>query len=521
LATYTTRNSLTKPGYSDAADIGVINTDLDTIDAALAKSEWAKAAAPTAGDDSADGYAVGSWWYDTTAHELYSCEDNTKAAAVWNLIYPQGSSAHTAAAAPTVNDDANDGYVIGSMWVDTGTDYVYIAADVTVGAAVWQKVYPQQFTPHTSTDTPTVNDDTSAGYIEGSMWVETDVNAYYIATDVAKGAAVWRKGMMLGSDGKLTADWDAGAKNITTTGVVTANTFEAKQSTGTAPFTVSSTTKVTSLNADQLDGLDDTAFLKQSLADAAGDVIVASGSDTWAKLASPASNQRNGSSLRYCDLASNSVSWQAPWKTWIQQDGTRVSNTSFKVTDTGNAQLLDSVFRRGTVIRWTESTVAKYAMISAAGSYASDEVTWNILGNTMASIDADSLYISPPGTAQFMEWVLPGTMTSSAGSYIGRRHFAPNAFYPLAIGAFCITQGTGTGNNTFNVQDDTSGIATVSLAASTGNNLVAATAPGTAVAIDSTMTVDCSAVTATTPCSEVYIRLYYVYASELARFIST
>jgi len=47
----------------------------------------------------------------------------------------------------------------------------------------------------------------------------------------------------------LTANWDVGA--YTTTGL----TFVSDQATGTAPFTVASTTKVTNLNADAVDGV--------------------------------------------------------------------------------------------------------------------------------------------------------------------------------------------------------------------------------------------------------------------------
>lgn len=47
------------------------------------------------------------------------------------------SPIHEAAANPTVNDDSGDGYIIGTIWVNTTTDAVFVAADVTVGAAVW------------------------------------------------------------------------------------------------------------------------------------------------------------------------------------------------------------------------------------------------------------------------------------------------------------------------------------------------------------------------------------------------
>jgi hypothetical protein len=43
----------------------------------------------------------------------------------------------SATVAPTANDDSGDGYVVGSTWIDTVTGNAYIATDVTTGAAVW------------------------------------------------------------------------------------------------------------------------------------------------------------------------------------------------------------------------------------------------------------------------------------------------------------------------------------------------------------------------------------------------
>lgn len=42
-----------------------------------------------------------------------------------------------AATAPTVNDDSNAGYSVGSLWVNTITDIFYFCVDSTVGAAIW------------------------------------------------------------------------------------------------------------------------------------------------------------------------------------------------------------------------------------------------------------------------------------------------------------------------------------------------------------------------------------------------
>lgn len=46
----------------------------------------------------------------------------------------------SASAAPTVGDDTGDGYEVGSLWIDTTNDQAYVALDVSSGAAVWQNL---------------------------------------------------------------------------------------------------------------------------------------------------------------------------------------------------------------------------------------------------------------------------------------------------------------------------------------------------------------------------------------------
>ncbi|BCH11942.1 hypothetical protein MesoLj131c_62000 [Mesorhizobium sp. 131-3-5] len=38
---------------------------------------------------------------------------------------------------PAVTDDANEGYQVGSAWVNTASDTAWICVDATVGAAIW------------------------------------------------------------------------------------------------------------------------------------------------------------------------------------------------------------------------------------------------------------------------------------------------------------------------------------------------------------------------------------------------
>jgi hypothetical protein len=74
------------PGYVKeslfaAAGDTLVGTGSGTL--AKRKNNDAATAAPTTGDDSGDGYAVGSRWIDTTNDHEYVCVDATAAAAVW------------------------------------------------------------------------------------------------------------------------------------------------------------------------------------------------------------------------------------------------------------------------------------------------------------------------------------------------------------------------------------------------------------------------------------------------------
>lgn len=47
---------------------------------------------------------------------------------------------YAAIVAPAVTDDINKGYSVGSQWIDTVTDKVYICTDNTKGTAVWKEL---------------------------------------------------------------------------------------------------------------------------------------------------------------------------------------------------------------------------------------------------------------------------------------------------------------------------------------------------------------------------------------------
>jgi hypothetical protein len=113
----------------------------------------------------------------------------------------------------------------------------------------------------------------------GHIWTETTgVYAHIAGVDIlvaGASGAVTDHGALTGlsdddhpqyllADGSrgLSANWDAGSFEIR------AETIESDVATGTAPFTVASTTKVTNLNADKVDGFDVSAYAGTLLDDA-------------------------------------------------------------------------------------------------------------------------------------------------------------------------------------------------------------------------------------------------------------
>lgn len=66
-------------------------------------------------------------------------------AATFNSVFSQLDAAikknnYAATGAPTTGDDTADGYTVGSRWIDVTNDRAYVAVDVTLGAAVWKEM---------------------------------------------------------------------------------------------------------------------------------------------------------------------------------------------------------------------------------------------------------------------------------------------------------------------------------------------------------------------------------------------
>ena len=140
-------------------------SDLVTIGANATKDNTATIN-PTVSDDSSAGYSIGSQWVNTTSNTVYLCVDSSAAAAVWKEITqnPTPTDNLAGTADPTVTDDSSAGYSIGSTWVNTVASTVFICVDATANTAVWHQ---------TDAASSPIIDNASSGYMDiGAMRIQ-------------------------------------------------------------------------------------------------------------------------------------------------------------------------------------------------------------------------------------------------------------------------------------------------------------------------------------------------------------
>ena len=75
-----------------------------------------------------------------------------------------------ATTAPGVGDDTADGYEVGSLWTDTTADKAYLCLDATEGAAVWTELTAVTLPAGTGTEIQYRSSATAFGAVTGSSW---------------------------------------------------------------------------------------------------------------------------------------------------------------------------------------------------------------------------------------------------------------------------------------------------------------------------------------------------------------
>lgn len=106
------------------------------IDSAGPLNKLDATTAPTANDDSGDGYAVGSVWIDTTNDLVYQCVDATATAAVWKLLNSEAGFVGTYASPDTTGGAVTLTKAVTEVWTNTTTTYTLPAVASSAGKAV-------------------------------------------------------------------------------------------------------------------------------------------------------------------------------------------------------------------------------------------------------------------------------------------------------------------------------------------------------------------------------------------------
>lgn len=114
--------------------------------------------------------------------------NNNQFASVTTTVTDSGTNTkletnhHRATAAPTTTDDIDDGYDIGTLWIDTSTNLTYINVDSTAGAAIWLDV---DYNFSVSSPPAVCGPD-----FAGRSFVDTDSGIMYVC-DTSNGRNKW------------------------------------------------------------------------------------------------------------------------------------------------------------------------------------------------------------------------------------------------------------------------------------------------------------------------------------------
>ena len=197
---------------------------------------------------------------------------------------------------------------------------------------------------------------------------------------------------------------------------------------------------------------------------------------------------------------------------WDPMPGTptRISDTSFSITDTGNANKYDMVYGPGSIISWEKSGGGWQAAKIVTAAYASDTVTFTIIGNTLSAGFSSMQYCLRMVIVD--SWAIPGSMPAAALADIGRAIFWQEDRYVFSAKVYYGTGPTTTGG-AWDINDDgttifSSSKPSIAAGATEGTEVVSDSLSGTnttAVAAKSKITLDYDSGHATTPGADAYI----------------
>lgn len=199
---------------------------------------------------------------------------------------------------------------------------------------------------------------------------------------------------------------------------------------------------------------------------------------------------------------------------WDDMPGSpeRVSDTSFKIVDTGNANHYELLFSAGTIVSWQKSGGGWQAAKILTAAYSANYVTFTVAGNTVGASFTDMKYCIHHALEDV--WVIPGKLPTAAVTGIGKMFSWREDRYVFSALVVYQTAATSTGG-TWDINDDGTSIFTtkpvIAASANEGTETVCNSLAGTAtdaVVATSQVTLDYDSGHASTPGSDAYIFIW-------------
>lgn len=415
----TTRNSLKKPEFSDTFPdfITEYQENLDDIDALCANSNWAAVTSPTVNDDVDGGYVVGSLWVDVSGHTVFLCENNANGAAIWRQIWPPKSA--------DVSGYIDHGTQLTGLTDDDHTNYILAAGTRAFSAGVL------------------------------ADQISTPANP-----------ASGKNKLYFKSDNKLYTLTSAGVETVAGLGIA-------------SPVQ--------------------------------GNIIYHNGTD-WVALAPGTATQV----LQTGGTGAN-PSWANSSSFWTPMPGTptRVDDNTFEITDTGDTNSYRLLFTKGTIFRWEKSGGGFQTAMALSASYGTNKCTIEIIGNNLGAGFTNMKYCVH--RAKEDVFIVPGTLPGNTATVDISKTIYAN--YDMLIFSALVrykTAATTTGG-VWDINDDGTSIFTtkpsIAAGATIGTDTICncvLTEATTVVAKDSAVTLDYDSGHATTPGADAYVTIWYM-----------
>lgn len=201
-------------------------------------------------------------------------------------------------------------------------------------------------------------------------------------------------------------------------------------------------------------------------------------------------------------------------RNWHDMPGspTRISDTSFSITDAGNANSYDKIYCPGSIISWEKSGGGWQAAKIITAIYSSDVVTFTIIGNTLSAGFSNMKYCTQMAKEDC--WTIPGSMPAAALANIGRTIIWQDERYVFSAKVYYGTAPTTTGG-VWDINDDGSTLfsskPSIAAGATEGTEVVSDSLSGTnttAVASKSKITLDYDSGHASTPGSDAVVFIW-------------